>query len=161
MGLGFPLGAREWVQQAARSLAAAAQPRVHGLEPAVFRPDPIERLPQWFWPLEAFLRRRYALRAKSTVRELRLGRARHVAGVLATCAFAAFGFPLALLVRRMERNARRDRWASAQSPQRMSDVNEAWRAAARVEQLKPLTPRTISLPPREEGALRLPDHYKG
>jgi hypothetical protein len=43
----------------------------------------------------------------------------------------------------------------------MSDVNEAWRAAARVEQQKPITPRTIALPPREEGALRFPDHYKG
>jgi hypothetical protein len=43
----------------------------------------------------------------------------------------------------------------------MSDVNEAWRAAARVEQQKPIAPRTIALPPREEGALRFPDHYKG
>ncbi len=161
MGLGFPPGAREWVHQAARSLAAATPPGVRGLEPALFRPDPIERLPQWCWPPDTFLRRRHALRPGSSVRELRLTRVRHLAGVLHECAFAGLAFPLALLARRMERGARRNAWAEAQKPQQMSAVNEAWRTAARVEQLKPLTPRTISLPEREEGALRFPDHYKG
>ena len=46
-------------------------------------------------------------------------------------------------------------------PQRMSDVSEAFRSAARVEQQKPITPKTIALLPQEEGAVRLPDHYKG
>lgn len=161
MGLGFLPGAREWVHQAARSLAAATLPGGRGLEPAVFRPDPIERLPQWLWPPDTFLRRRYALPPGTSVRELRLARARHLAAVLGACAFAGLGFPLALLARRMARTARRNVWTAAQAPQRMSDVNEAWRTAARVEQLKPLTPRTIGLPPLEEGALRLPDHYKG
>lgn len=161
MGLGFPPASRDWVQRAARSLAAAARPRTPRRESALFRPDPIERLPQWLWPDDAFLVRRYALHEKCTARELRVARARHVVGVFGACALAGLGFPLALLARRMERRARRDHWATAQSPQRMSDVNEAWRAAARVEQLKPVTPRPISLPPREEGALRFPDHYKG
>jgi hypothetical protein len=43
----------------------------------------------------------------------------------------------------------------------MSDVSSAWRAAARLDQQKPISPRSISLPPREENVLRFPDHYKG
>jgi hypothetical protein len=160
MGLGFPPAVREWVRPLAQALAAAAPGGARGTEPALFRPDPIERLPQWLRPSDAFLERRYALRAKSSARELGLARARHVAGVLCAGAFAGLGFPLAVLVRRLQRAARRDAWASARTPQRMSDVNEDWRAAA-LEHQKPITPRTISLPPREEGALRFPDHYKG
>ena len=160
MGLGFPSGAREWVRQLAQALAGATPQGSPRAEAALFRPDPIERLPQWIRPPDAFLVRHYVLAAPSPAR-LRLARARHVAGVLAAGATAAFGFPLALLQRQLARGARRHAWASAQTPQRLSDVNEAWRAAATAEQQKPLTPRTIALPPREEGALRLPDHYKG
>jgi hypothetical protein len=161
MGLGFPPGAREWARSLVPALAASTPAGPRGLEPALFRPDPIERLPQWIWPPDAFFARRFALAAGGSARALRLARARHVAGVVGAGALAGFGLPLALLLRRMARPARREAWARAQTPQRMSDVSEAWRAAARVEQQKPLTPRTIALPPREEGALRLPDHYKG
>jgi hypothetical protein len=152
MGLGFPGGAREWAASLAQSLAAAAPSGARRLEPALFRPDPIERLPQWIWPTDAFLARRFALRTGTSVRELRSARVRHLLSVLGAGAFAAIGFPLALLLCRMERSARRQAWAKAQTPQRMSDVNDAWRAAARVEQMKPVTPRSIALPPREEGA---------
>lgn len=161
MGLGFPPGAREWARLAAQALAVAVPGGARDLEPALFRPDPIERLPQWLRPSDRFLVRRYALAPGCSARDLQLARARHLAGVLGAGAFAGLGFPLALLQRRIERAARRFAWASAQTPQRMNDVNEAWRAAARVEQQKPLTPRTISLPPRAEGALQFPDHYKG
>src|SRR5262245_39724451 len=161
MGLGFLPGAREWVRSLLAGLATATPARAPGsLEPALFRPDPIERLPQWLWPPEAFFARRNG-RGPRSAAELRLARARQVAGVLFAAMVAGLGFPLALLQRRAERSARRGAWARAQTPQRMSDVNEAWRAAARVEQQKPITPRTIALPPREEGAVRLPDHYKG
>ncbi len=163
MGLGFASGAREWVRPLAQALAAAAPPAgPRGSETALFRPDPIERLPQWLWPPDAFLARLQALPAGSSARARRLVRARHVAGVLAAGVVAGLGFPLALIQRRLERAARRGAWASTQTPERMSDVNEAWRAAANAaEQQKPLTPRTIALLPRDEGALRLPDHYKG
>jgi hypothetical protein len=161
MGLGLLPGAREWVRSLLAALAAATPARAPGsLGPALFRPDPIERLPQWIWPPDAFFARRDgAGSVPATV--LRLARARQVFGVLGAAVVAGIGLPLALLQRRAERSARRSAWARAQTPQRMSDVNEAWRAAARVEQQKPIAPRTIALPPREEGALRFPDHYKG
>src|SRR6185436_17169117 len=144
MGLGFPAGVREWAAPLAQALAASTPAGPRRFEPALFRPDPIERLPQWLSPSDAFLARRFALRSGCSVRELRIARARHLFEVLGAGAFAALGFPLALLGRWLERSSRRNAWASAQTPQRMSDVNEAWRAAARVEQMKPITPRSIA-----------------
>jgi hypothetical protein len=162
MGLGFAPGAREWSRQVAQALAAAAPPRPNGAAPAQFRPDPVERLPQWLRPCDAYLVRQHALPASSSARTLRLARARHVAGVLGACAAAGLGFPLALLARRLQRERRRRQWEFAQSPQRLSDVNDALRtAAARAEQQKPLTPRTIALPEEEERVARYPDHYRG
>jgi hypothetical protein len=74
---------------------------------------------------------------------------------------AGLGFPLALLGRRLARGARRAAWEKAHAPHRMSEVTDAWRSAARVEDVKPLVPRTIALPLPEEGVVRLPDHYDG
>jgi putative nucleotidyltransferase-like protein len=156
MGLGFLPGAREWARQVAQAVAAAA-----GASSALFRPDPIERLPQWLRPSDAFLAQRYALPKGAEPRARHIARARHLAAVLGATAVAGLGYPLAWLGRHLSRDARRRAWAGAQEPQRLSDVNEAWRAAARAEQQKPITPRTISLPPPVEGVTRLPDHYKG
>jgi hypothetical protein len=157
MGLGFLPEAREWARELARRLAAASTPGAC----ALFRPDPIERLPLWLRPSEAFLARRYALPLAPATSALRRARARHVALVLGSAALAGAAFPVALLARRLSRDARRRRWQSAQAPQRLSDVTEAWRAAARVEQQQPIAPRAVRLLPQEEGALRFPDHYKG
>jgi hypothetical protein len=157
MGLGFLPEAREWARELARRLAAAATPGAC----ALFRPDPIERLPLWLRPSAAFLARRHALPLAPATSALRRARARHVALVLGSAALAGAAFPVALLARRLSRDARRRRWQSAQAPQRLSDVTEAWRAAARVEQQQPIAPRAVRLLPQEEGALRFPDHYKG
>jgi hypothetical protein len=129
---------------------------------ALFRPDPIERLPQWLRPTDAFLTRRYALPTAGSARGLQLARAKHLCEVLGAGATAGLGFPLALLARRIVRGARRAAWSGAQTPQRMSDVSTAWReAAARVEQQKAIAPRTISLPVPEESVKRYPDRYLG
>lgn len=159
MGLGFLPGAREWARQVLKGLAGAT--RSGPSASALFRPDPFERLPQWLRPSDAYLTTHFGLAPAPSARSLRLVRARHIAAVLAAGAVAGLGFPLALAARRLARNSRRAAWASAQTPQRMSDVNDAWKAAARVEQQKPITPRTISLPAREEGVARFPDHYRG
>src|SRR5262249_7716303 len=60
MGLGFPPEAREWARQVVRSLAVT--PDV-GRPAALFRPDPIERLPIWLRPSDAYLARVHALQA--------------------------------------------------------------------------------------------------
>jgi hypothetical protein len=156
MGLGFLPGAREWARQLAQGLANA--PTHAGC--ALFRPDPIERLPAWLRPKDAFLARRYALSTASP-RALRLARARHLAELAGAGAMAALGLPLALILRRLARTSRRCAWNEAQMPQRRSEVTDSWRSAARVEQQKPIAPRTISLLPREEGATRFPDRYLG
>ncbi|HEX6881819.1 MAG TPA: nucleotidyltransferase family protein [Planctomycetota bacterium] len=162
MGLGFLPGAREWSRQVAQGLAAAAPPAANGSAPAQFRPDPVERLPQWLRPSDAFLARHQALPSGGGPRALRLARARHVAGVLGQCALAGAAFPLAVVARLLERERRRRLWADASTPQRMSDVNDAWRtAAARVEQQKPLRPRTIALPEDTERVAKYPDRYLG
>jgi hypothetical protein len=161
MGLGFLPEARDWARQVAQGVAAAAPPGAIGAAPAQFRPDPIERLPQWLRPSDPFLVRRHALPAGAPVRALRLARARHVAGVLGGCALAGAAFPLALLGRRLQRDLRRKQWEFAQSPQQMGDVSEAWRtAASRAEQQKPLAPKTIALDP-ESSVARYPDRYRG
>ncbi|NOT31135.1 MAG: hypothetical protein HOP15_11860, partial [Planctomycetes bacterium] len=60
MGLGFLPSAREWARSLAQGLASATS-GPNGTSSALFRPDPIERLPQWLRPSNAFLARRYAL----------------------------------------------------------------------------------------------------
>lgn len=161
MGLGFLPGPREWARQVTQILAAQATSSPRGAALALFRPDPIERLPQWLRPTEAYLAARYALPASSPSARRHLARARHLLEVLGLGVVAGLGFPLALLARRLARPARRASWQAAQTPERMSDVNDAWRAAARVEQPKSLTPKTIALPEREESVARFPDRYLG
>ncbi len=161
MGLGFLPAAREWARQLSQGLAAALPDGRKGNAAALFRPDPIERLPQWLHPTDAFLARRYALAARAPAGTLKRARARHLAELFGTGASAGLGLPLALLLRRLSRPARRAAWSAAQTPERMSDVSEAWRDAARLEQQKPIAPRTISLPPQERGVTRFPDRYLG
>lgn len=162
MGLGFLPAARDWARQLAQGLAGAPSNVPKGTTSPLFRPDPFERLPQWLRPSDAFLARRYALAAGSSTRRLRFARARHLAELFGAGAVAGLGFPLALLGRQLARGSRRSAWSGAQSPQRMADVNEAWRdAASRAEQQKPIAPRTIALPPKEEGVTRYPDRYLG
>jgi len=156
MGLGLLPEARAWARQVVQALAAAS-----GAQTALFRPDPIERLPLWMRPSEAYLARRYALAANAGPKARRLARARHLASLLGAGLVAGAGFPAALIGRQLARNTRRAAWAAASEPQRMSDVSDAFRTAARVEQQKPITPKTIALLPQEEGVVRLPDHYKG
>jgi putative nucleotidyltransferase-like protein len=160
MGLGFLPAAREWVRTVAHGLAGPAR-NADGQAAALFRPDPFERLPQWLRPSDAFLAARYGLPAGAAKRALQIARARHLAAVLGAGTVAGLGLPLALAERLLARKSRRAAWARAQTPQRLSDVNDAWKAAARAEQQKPITPRTISLPEPEEGVARFPDHYKG
>lgn len=161
MGLGFLPATREWARSLAQGLASAAS-GPNGTSSALFHPDPIERLPQWLRPSDAFLARRYALPPQSSTNRLRLARVRHLAEVFGAGANAGFCFPLALLTRRLARSARRAAWSGAQTPQHMSDMTAAWReAAARVERQKPIAPRTISLPTSEESVKRYPDRYLG
>jgi hypothetical protein len=160
MGLGFLPGARDWTRALARGLARASA-AVGASSRALFRPDPIERLPEWLRPTDAFLAARHGLPAAADARALRLLRLRHVAGVVGQGIAAGAAYPLALLQRRLERAARRRAWATAQSSERLSDVNEASRAAARVEQQKPIAPRKIQLPSEEESVARYPDRYEG
>lgn len=161
MGLGFLPAAREWARQLSQALAAALPHGRKGNAAALFRPDPIERLPQWLHPTDEFLARRYALARGASARTLNWARARHLAELVRAGATAGAGYPLALLLRRLARPVRRTIWDAAQTPQRMSDVSTAWRDAARLEQQKPIAPRTISLPPAEEGVTRFPDRYLG
>jgi hypothetical protein len=160
MGVGFAPAARELVRRLAQGLAGAAGAGRSSASP-LFRPDPIERLPHWLRPSEAFLARRYALAGTSSPRALRLARARHLFGVLAAGAVAGLGYPVALAARQLARKARAAAWASAQTPQRLSDVSESYRSAARVEREKPALPRTIRLPSEEERVARFPDRYLG
>jgi len=164
-GLGFAPEAREWVRQVTRGLAGASSSEGHGRAasalPVLFRPDPIERLPLWLRPSEAFLVRYYGLAAGASPRRLRVARARHLAGILGQGAVTLVALPIGLLARRLARNRRRAAWEEAQAPQRIGDLNDAWRAAQRVEQQKAIAPRSVSLLPQEEGVQRLPDHYRG
>jgi len=155
-GIGFSPSAREWSRAVALGLAKGAATEGSPL----FRPDPIERLPQWLRPSEAFLARRARLKTPAP-RALQLARARHYAEMLSQGAFALLGIPVALLQRRLQRSERRTSFAEAQTPQRLSAVSAAWKDAQKVEQQQALTPRTIALLPVEEGVKRLPDHYDG
>ncbi|MSR62509.1 MAG: hypothetical protein EXS08_08695 [Planctomycetes bacterium] len=161
MGLGFLPAARAWARQVVQALAGSAAAGTNGAQAALFRPDPIERLPLWVRPSEAYLARRYALAANAGPQARKLARARHLASLLGAGLLAGVGYPAALVGRQLARSSNRAAWAAAGEPQRMSDVSEAFRSAARVEQQKPITPKSIALLPQEEGAVRLPDHYKG
>jgi len=157
MGLGFLPGPREWARQVVHGAAAATRDTAR----ALFRPDPIERLPQWLRPSDACLSERQGLPPGASVAALRRARARHLAQVLGGLGFAALSFPAALAARQLARGARRAAWAAAERPERLSDVAEAFQAASRVEQMKPVTPRSIQLPTKDESVSRFPDHYRG
>lgn len=160
-GLGFVAPARDWARSVAMDLArgprGVAQPNAL---PATFRPDPIERLPLWARPTEDFLVRRYAIE-RATRPALARAQALHYATLLVQGTVALLGLPIALVQRWMDRGQRDEALARAQSPQRQTDVVDAWRASQRLEQQKAITPRTLALPPPEEGAQRYPDHYAG
>jgi len=166
-GLGFSPPAREWARAVALGLArvpARVPPRLPGATSslvALFRPDPIERLPHWAGPSEDYLARRFDLDAQASLRDRRLARARHLADLATQGALAAALWPPALLARRLGRDSSRRAWAGATSPQRLSEIKDAWRAEVLLEKQKPLAPRTVSLPEPEEGRLRLPDRYLG
>jgi hypothetical protein len=162
MGLGFLPGAREWARRVVQGLASSPSTVRAGQLPALFRPDPIERLPQWLAPSSTYLERLNGLPMGAAPARLQRARAAHWLSVARTGLEAALGFPLALVARELGRKTRSAAWAKAQTPARLSDVNDAWRtAAARVEQQKPLTPRTIALPSQEESVARYPDRYAG
>ena len=162
MGLGFLPGAREWARRVLQGLATAPSTVLAGHTPPVFRPDPIERLPQWLRPSATYLERKNALPMGAAPARLQRARAGHLWELACVGLVAAVGFPLALAGRELGRKARAATWAKAQTPARLSDVNDAWRtAASRAEQQKPLAPRTISLPTKEESVARYPDRYAG
>ena len=82
MGLGFRTETRAWVRHVARELARRSG--AHSTAQTLFRPDPIERLPQWAQPSNAYLAWRYAIGAGGGPRALKIARARHLAGLFRT-----------------------------------------------------------------------------
>lgn len=149
-GLGLEAEAREWARRATQALArttAGARP-----SPA-FRPDPIERLPQWVRPESSLLQRRHG--------SLSRGRVRHGLELVRQASVAGLGWPIACLQRRLERQQQAAAWDEARRPDRLADVTAAWRAAQRAEEQSPIRPRTLSLPVRDPHETRLPDHYAG
>jgi len=156
MGLGFLPAAREWTRAVAGPLAAAARPN-----PAVFFPDPFERLPHWLRPDPTTLARCTPLAGTPSTQLLRLARARHLlrAGLLGL--FALVAFPFALLARQLSRSTREATFTALSDPAKQSDLAAAFKTTARVDDMKPITPRAIALEPREESASKYPDHYRG
>lgn len=149
-GLGLAPEAREWARRATLALARSASGVRHS---PTFRPDAIERLPQWLRPEAGYLTRRHGSVSR--------GRVRHGLELARQGAVAGLGWPIAWLQRRLERDRNRAAWEEAQRPDKLADVTAAWRAAQRVEEQSPIRPRTLSLPVRDPDENRLPDHYAG
>ena len=156
MGLGFLPAAREWTRAVAGPLAATPAPNQ-----AVFHPDPIERLPHWLRPGPTTLARRAHLAASPSPRALQLARTRHLSEAALHGLFALLAYPAALLARQLSRSTRAATLATLSDPSRQSDLAATFKTNARVDDMKPITPRTIALEPREESASKYPDHYRG